>query len=234
MSDVGAANRGTLTIVLISDSDGEIAVIASYCDALEWPMPGLPLCFYSFSHVLVRLAQAADVGSVTLRRDDGDMQAFARKRGRFGELVDPLSTPRGTLYISVRTDQKQSRLSRMRSRYSVPVDFPVTPNIFPVRGRKVPGYVATGICPQAIDESSPFSEPNSRRDAESTRFPVIFPVHGNWRRHRSYHRQGRRVPRLRRCRFHDRRRSRRRRRHHRAVVARSSAHAPLGRITSLS
>jgi hypothetical protein len=74
----------------------------------------------------------------------------------------------------------------MRSRSSVPVYFPVTPNIFPVWGQKIPGYAATGIRPQAIDESAPFSRPNGRRGAESTRFPVIFPVHGNLRRRRSY------------------------------------------------
>jgi hypothetical protein len=94
-------------------------------------------------------------------------------------LVDPLFQVEGTSYIWMRTDQKQSRLSRMRSRSSIPVYFPVTPNIFPVRGQKIPGYAATGIRPQAIDESAPFSEPNGRRKAEPTRFPVIFSVHGN-------------------------------------------------------
>jgi hypothetical protein len=61
----------------------------------------------------------------------------------------------------------------------VPVYFPVTLNNFPIRGTKIPGYAATGICPQPIDESAPFSGLNGCRDAASTRFPVIFPVHGN-------------------------------------------------------
>jgi hypothetical protein len=71
----------------------------------------------------------------------------------------------------------------MQSQSSVPVYFPVTPNIFPVRGQRIPGYPATGIRPQAIDRSAYFSWWNRRGNAESTRFPVIFPVHGNWRRH---------------------------------------------------
>jgi hypothetical protein len=40
----------------------------------------------------------------------------------------------GTPYISVQTDQKQSRSSRMPSRSSVPVYFPVTSNLFPAHG----------------------------------------------------------------------------------------------------
>jgi hypothetical protein len=67
----------------------------------------------------------------------------------------------------------------MQSRSSVPVYFPVTPNIFPVRGEKIPGYAATGIRWQPIDESTPFLAPTGRRKAESRRFPVIFPAHGN-------------------------------------------------------
>src|SRR5271156_1767125 len=72
----------------------------------------------------------------------------------------------------------------MQSRSSIPVYFPVLPNIFPVRGQKIPGYVATGIFPQPIDEAREFSGSNGRRNAEATRFPVIFPDHGNWRRRR--------------------------------------------------
>jgi hypothetical protein len=148
--------------------------------------------FHSVSHVFVRLAQADSVRSVTPRRDDGDVQAFAREREGFGEARDdPLSKTRRKFYISVRTDQKQGRLSSMRSRSSVPGYFPLTPNIFPVRGQKIPDYAVTGICPQAIDERASFLGPNRRRDAESTRFRVIFPVHGNWRRHRSYPREER-------------------------------------------
>src|SRR5271169_2678858 len=85
----------------------------------------------------------------------------------------------------MRTNQKHSRWSRMQPRSFVPVYFPVSPNNFPVRAQKIPGYVATGIRPQPIDKSPLFSRSNSRIKAESTRFPVIFPVHGNWRRHGS-------------------------------------------------
>jgi hypothetical protein len=57
--------------------------------------------------------------------------------------------------------------------------FPGFAEYFPGSETKNPGYLPTGICPQPIDEIAAFSGPNGLSDAESTRFPVIFPVHGN-------------------------------------------------------
>ena len=58
--------------------------------------------------------------------------------------------------------------------------FPVTPSIFPVRRQIIPDYALTGIPGQAVDASALFSRPNGRPKAKSTKFPVIFPVHGNF------------------------------------------------------
>jgi hypothetical protein len=74
--------------------------------ALVGPGRQVILCVFHFvSHVLHRLAHSDDVRSITRVAMTRDMRAFARERRLFGEaLVDPFSTPSGTLYIGYGSD----------------------------------------------------------------------------------------------------------------------------------
>jgi hypothetical protein len=108
-------------------------------------------------HILVRLAQSDEVRSITPHSDGRGVQAFARERRRFVEaLVDPLSRRGGnTLYFGANRSETELLIEDAVAIFHSRL-IPGYAEYFPGSGQKIPGYVATGICPQAIDESGPF------------------------------------------------------------------------------
>ena len=83
------------------------------------------------------------------------------------------------LYLDANRPKTESLVENVVA-ISVPVYFPVTPNIFPVRGKKFSVMSLREFARNPLTNQRCFQS-NGRRKAKSTRFPVIFPVHGNWR-----------------------------------------------------
>jgi len=74
--------------------------------------------------------------------------------------------------------EQRSPLRRRRPADRKYAEFPVRPNYFPVTPATIPGYEATGIFHNVLILRANIEAYAARR-AQSPKFPVKFPVHGN-------------------------------------------------------